>query len=71
MSRSLVCRSSAFLPGVAISPSRQIRALHHVNVNGREFPVARLNPLDSFISWVKRNERFPEPIKGFNRVAKP
>lgn len=44
--------------------------IHHRDVNGREYPVAKLgvNSLGEckLIAWVPRSERFPEPIKGWN-----
>lgn len=47
--------------------------LHHIAIEGREFPIAEVTPLAcdeySMVRWVKRTERFPEPIKGFNREA--
>ena len=47
----------------------------HMLINGRELPVAKLqsNGLDTndniiwtVARWISRDERFPEPIKGFN-----
>ena len=53
----------------AIRTTSAPSGVHHLMVNGREYPVARLNISGddySIAFWAKRSDPFPEPIRGFN-----